>query len=97
MGDARSRPPRYLNKKTPVTGTPPQRTAQSRVPATPEPRGEHEELADEILRRLEERGLPQGAWLADIARVRRALQDADALLRRFQEAIIAGSSPRPES
>ena len=58
---------------------------------------EHEALVDEIVRRLEERGLPPGAWLADVVQVRRALNEADALLRRLQDAIIESSRPRPGS
>jgi hypothetical protein len=88
-----------------MTGMPPQRVAGSpapeRAPAPP-PDSELDEraaLAEEIVRRLEERGLPTGAWFADVVRVRRALQEADTLLRRLQEAIIAeaGSSPGAES
>jgi hypothetical protein len=56
---------------------------------------QHEALAEEIVRRLEERGLPTGAWLADIVRVRRALQEADTLLRRLQEAIISQAESFP--
>ena len=93
-------------RKTPLTEVPPQRTAGSRaperVPAQPPGRDaaagrrdEHEALAEEIVRLLEERGLPQGAWLADVVRVRRALQEADTLLRRLQEAIIAEASSSP--
>jgi len=82
-----------------MTGMPPQRTVASRAPQQPPDMNEHEALAEEIVRRLAERGLPQGAWLADVVRVRRALQEADALLRRLQEAIIeeARPSPRAES
>jgi hypothetical protein len=59
---------------------------------------EREALAAEILDVIETRGLPPGAWLVDIARVRDALQSADALLRRMEEAIIraARESPRAE-
>lgn len=59
---------------------------------------ETSELAEEIVLALEERGLPPGAWLVDIARVRRALSDADGLLRRLEDAVIraAGSSPLDE-
>jgi hypothetical protein len=52
---------------------------------------ETSELADEIVRALEERGVPSGAWLVDIARVRRALSEADSLLRRLEEAVIRGA------
>jgi hypothetical protein len=59
---------------------------------------EREAIAAEILDGLEERGVPPGAWLVDLARVRDALQSADALLRRMEEAIIraARESPRAE-
>jgi hypothetical protein len=43
--------------------------------------------AEELLRALEERGVPEGIWLVDIAQVRRALRDADALLRRLEQAL----------
>lgn len=82
---------------------PPQRAAGSRAPErAPAQRpgseaaaDQHEALAEAIVRRLEERGLPTGAWLADIVRVRRALQEADTLLRRLQEAIIAEAESPP--
>jgi hypothetical protein len=53
-----------------------------------------EGLAEEILRLLEERGVPSGAWLVDIAQARGALREADALLRRLEDAIVraAGGS-----
>jgi hypothetical protein len=53
------------------------------------------ELADEIVRALEERGVPAGAWLVDIARVRRALAEADGLLRRLEDAVIRGATSSP--
>jgi hypothetical protein len=86
-----------------MTGMPPQRAVGSRppqrAPEQPSEMDQHEALAEEIVRRLEERGLPTGAWLADVMRVRRALHEADTLLRRLQEAIIeeARPSPRAES
>ena len=49
---------------------------------------EASDLVGELVRGLEERGVPSGTWLVDIARVRRSLQDADALLRRLEDAII---------
>ena len=49
-------------------------------------------LAEEIVRALEERGVPSGAWLVDIARVRQSLREADTLLRRLEDAIIRSSS-----
>jgi hypothetical protein len=51
------------------------------------------ELAGEILRELEQRGVPSGAWLFDIARVRQSLREADTLLRRLEDAIIRSQSP----
>lgn len=86
-----------------MTGLPSQRVAGSRAPEhVPAQRpgrdaaaDQHEALAEEIVRRLEERGLPTGAWLADIVRVRRALQEADTLLRRLQEAIISQAESSP--
>ena len=54
-----------------------------------------EGLAEEILRLLEQRGVPSGAWLIDIAQVRSALRDADALLRRLEEAIVRSASANP--
>jgi hypothetical protein len=59
---------------------------------------EREELVESLLNALEARGVPQGAWLVDINRIRQALQEADSLLRRLEDAIIrAASSPsRPD-
>lgn len=53
------------------------------------------ELVGEIVRGLEERGVPSGAWLLDIARVRRSLREADTLLRRLEDALIQASEPSP--
>jgi hypothetical protein len=50
------------------------------------------ELAGEIIRELEQRGVPAGAWLFDIARVRQSLREADTLLRRLEDTIIRSSS-----
>jgi hypothetical protein len=47
-----------------------------------------EAVAERVLDLLEQRGVPSGAWLVDIAQVRRALRDADGLLRRLEEAVI---------
>jgi hypothetical protein len=47
-----------------------------------------ESLAERVLELLEQRGVPSGAWLVDIAQVRRSLRDADNLLRRLEDAII---------
>ena len=54
--------------------------------------GELSEVAGEIIRELEQRGVPAGAWLFDIARVRQSLREADTLLRRLEDAIIRSSS-----
>lgn len=54
------------------------------------------DLVTELLEGLEERGVPQGSWLIDIRQARDALRDADALLRRLEDAIIrAAKPPRP--
>jgi hypothetical protein len=47
-----------------------------------------ESLAERVLELLEQRGVPSGTWLVDIAQVRRSLRDADSLLRRLEDAII---------
>ena len=47
--------------------------------------------AGEIVRELEQRGVPAGAWLFDIARVRQSLREAR--LRRLEDAIISSQSP----
>ena len=83
------------NREDALTGAPPLEAEVS--PARPPAEFEREALVDEIVRRLEERGLPPGAWLADVVQVRRALHEADGLLRRLQNAIIEGSRPRPGS
>jgi hypothetical protein len=51
--------------------------------------------AEELLRALEERGVPSGAWLVDISRARHALQEADSILRRLEEAIIRAARTSP--
>jgi hypothetical protein len=57
------------------------------------PAGERSnELVDNLIAALEVRGVPQGAWLVDISRVRSALQEADGLLRRLEDAIIRDAS-----
>jgi hypothetical protein len=56
---------------------------------------DREQLVAEILDALEERGVPSGAWLVDIARVRQDLQAADTLLRRLEDAIIRSANPSP--
>jgi hypothetical protein len=57
--------------------------------------GNRSELADEIVQAFEERGLPPGAWLMDVARVRRSLHEADDLLRRLEDAIIRAAETAP--
>ena len=52
-------------------------------------------LAEEVLRLLEERGVPSGTWLVDIAQARGALRQADALLRRLEEAIVRSAAADP--
>jgi hypothetical protein len=56
---------------------------------------ERDDLVEDLIRGLEERGLPPGAWLVDIGAVRHALRDADALLRRLEQAIIRSASSSP--
>jgi hypothetical protein len=56
---------------------------------------DREQLVSELLDALEERGVPSGAWLIDIARVRQDLQAADNLLRRLEDAIIRSANPSP--
>jgi hypothetical protein len=51
--------------------------------------------AEEVLRALEERGVPSGAWLVDISRARHALQEADSILRRLEDAIIRAARTSP--
>jgi hypothetical protein len=52
-------------------------------------------LAEEIIHGLEERGVPSGAWLVDVARVRQSLREADDLLRRLEDAIIRSAATSP--
>lgn len=54
-----------------------------------------DDLVENLVRTLEERGLPPGAWLLDIGTVRHALREADALLRRLEQAIIRSASSSP--
>jgi hypothetical protein len=56
------------------------------------PVGDRDELVERLIAALEVRGVPQGAWLVDISRVRQALQEADGLLRRLEDAIIRDAS-----
>lgn len=57
--------------------------------------GIRSELAEEIIQGLEERGVPSGAWLIDIARARQSLREADTLLRRLENAIIRAAETSP--
>jgi len=47
-----------------------------------------EDLVSEVVRALEERGVPSGTWLLDIGRAREALREADTVLRRLEDAIV---------
>lgn len=53
------------------------------------------ELIEEIVSELQTRGLPSGAWLLDIAKVRQSLREADNLMRRLEDAIIRSSAAAP--
>ena len=57
-------------------------------PEEPAEAMEPQSVAERVLQLLEERGVPSGTWLVDIAQTRRALRDADALLRRLEDAIV---------
>lgn len=54
---------------------------------------EHEQLAAALLESLRREGVPQGVWLADIARTREALREADDTLRRLYDAVLQGLPP----
>ena len=49
---------------------------------------ERKDLVDALLDELARRGVPEGAWLADIARARRDLAQVDDLLRRLENALM---------
>lgn len=53
------------------------------------------ELVEEIVSELETRGVPSGAWLLDLAKVRQSLREADNLMRRLEDAIIRSSAAAP--
>lgn len=53
------------------------------------------DLVAQIIVELENRGVPSGAWLIDIGRVRQSLREADTLLRRLEDTIIRVSSASP--
>ena len=50
-------------------------------------------LVEEIIAGLEARGVPEGTWLVDIARVRTALHAADDLLARMQDSVLRAADP----
>jgi hypothetical protein len=53
------------------------------------------ELVEEIVSELQTRGVPSGAWLLDLAKVRQSLREADNLMRRLEDAIIRSSAAAP--
>jgi hypothetical protein len=56
---------------------------------------ERDELLEALLARLREEGVPAGAWLVDISKVRQALREADELLAELQRAIERGLRQGP--
>jgi hypothetical protein len=54
--------------------------------------GERSALVDDLVERLDQRGVPEGAWLVEIAQVRASLRSADDLLRRLEAAMIRGAA-----
>lgn len=56
---------------------------------------ERSELIEEIVNELQTRGIPSGAWLLDVAKVRQSLREADNLMRRLEDAIIRSSAAAP--
>jgi hypothetical protein len=73
------------------TGEPPHQGGRLVPLPGPTDDSDSSRLAAQILRLLEERGVPSGAWLVDIAEVRASLREADALLRRLEQAIEAAA------
>jgi hypothetical protein len=69
-----------------------ERDAHPAFETTQPPSERSNELVENLIAALEVRGVPQGAWLVDISRVRNALQEADGLLRRLEDAIIRDAS-----
>lgn len=57
------------------------------------------DLLQHLMAHLRAAGAPQGMWLAEIAQVRRALAEADATLRRMEQAIkdAIDLDPPPEA
>jgi hypothetical protein len=92
-----ARDPKGVTERKAVTEESPETVRQASSPHESMPASEREQLVDGLIAALEVRGVPQGAWLVDISRVRHALQEADGLLRRLEDAIIrdASSSSRP--
>jgi hypothetical protein len=64
-------------------------------PAAAVDEDERERLVEDLVARLEERGAPAGMWLVSIREARVALQEADGLLRRLEDALIRDASERP--
>jgi hypothetical protein len=50
-------------------------------------------LAAQMLAAIEELGVPPGAWLVDIDRMREDLDHTQAVLRRMENAIIRAAKP----
>lgn len=50
-------------------------------------------IAAQTLAAIEELGVPSGAWLVDLARMRADLQHTDKVLRRMENAIIRSVEP----
>jgi hypothetical protein len=50
-------------------------------------------LAAETLAAIEELGVPSGAWLVDLERMREDLHHTDKVLRRMENAIIRSVRP----
>lgn len=81
--------------KVPQGEEKPRGRSNTRKSATPAKERQESALAAEIVDALEQRGIPSGAWLVDIARIRHALQEADDMLRRMENAIIRDASSSP--
>lgn len=45
-------------------------------------------IVDDLLVRLEERGVPQGTWLVEIEQAHRSLIEVSGLLSRLRSALI---------
>jgi hypothetical protein len=55
-----------------------------------------EDLANELLARLVELGVPDGTWLLEIDRARQNVHEIDDLLRRLKEAVIRADQGRAQ-